>query len=285
MKAVAASILISAIAACAPQTVASTTSSSVTVTTTASGPTSTLPPLVQCPGAGEFGEGGAIATVEGEGSDGSALGSISWEVSDQCETFEFEFVTAEGAPATSVPRVEVGHLETFQVLRIRLGASSSVITDQLVESPFVDRLYVVKALDGGIFVDLHLITPVSARARVEASPARLFIDLRPGFAALSGEPAVGDNVVVVSPGADTSVDRQVPVIGYARTFEANVLLIVTQDGTIVRQQDATAADTAELWGEFRTDIVLPEGVSSLFVGEATPGDGSLEGVTLDLTTP
>jgi hypothetical protein len=83
-------------------------------------PTSTLPPVVECPGEGEFEEGGGIAEIDATGSDSSTIGRISWETSDRCETLHFDFETSEGAPATTVPAIKVDHLESFQVVRISM---------------------------------------------------------------------------------------------------------------------------------------------------------------------
>jgi len=250
---------------------------------TSSARTSTLPPVVECPGAGDFEEGGGIADVDGEGADGSRLTRITWGGSDLCETFTFEFATSEGAPATMVPDVRIDHLETFQVIRIHMDVDAAVLTDQLVETGLVDRLYVVRSLDGEMFVDLHLSAPAAARARVGASPALLSVDLRPGFVPMTGSAAVGERVILVSPPANTAVEPVTELTGYARTFEANVLVVVTQSGTLVTETTTTAADWSETWGEFRLELGLPPGEVAVFVGEVSPEDGALEGVTVDLT--
>lgn len=260
-----------------------TTSVGPATTATPAAPTSTLPPVVDCPGAGQFGEGGNIAEIDGEGFDGANLGRISWDATDQCESFNFDFETSEGAPAISVPDVTVGHLESFQVIRIRMDVAATVVTDQLVETGLVDRLYVVRSLDGGMFVDLHLTAPAAARARVTSEPARLTVDLRPGFVEFTGTATSDDLVVVLSPDDGASVPLATSVSGYARTFEANVLTIVTQGGQVVAETDTTAADWAATWGEFSQELTLPVGSLSLFIGQASPQDGSLEGVTLELT--
>lgn len=260
-----------------------TTSEGSATTSSSPAPTSTLPPVIECPGAGEFGEGGNIADIDGEGFDGANLGRISWGVSDQCESFTFDFETSEGAPSISVPDISVGHLESFQVIRIRMDVASTVVTDQLVETGLVDRLYVVRSLEGGMFVDLHLAAPAAARARVTSEPARLTVDLRPGFVEFTGTATIDDLVVVVSPNDGATVPAAAEVSGYARTFEANVLTIVTQGGQVVSETSTTAADWAATWGEFEQALTLPAGSVSLFVGEASPQDGSLDGVTLELT--
>jgi Immunoglobulin-like domain of bacterial spore germination len=261
----------------APGTTSATTSS------TSPTPTSTLPPVVDCPGAGEFEEGGGIADLDGSGSDSARLGRVSWEESDRCETFNFDFETSEGAPATTTPDVQIDHLESFQVIRISIDVDSSVVIDQLVETDLVDRLYVVQALDGGMFVDLHLAAPAAARATALASPARLSVELRPGFVQMEGNPSHSDGVVLVSPTAEADVATTTQLVGYARTSEGDVLIVVTQAGTLVLETSASPAESDTAWGEFRMDLTLPPGEVSIFAGERSPGDGSLDGLTIDLS--
>lgn len=257
---------------------------SVETTTSISASTdSTLPPVVECPGAGEFGEGGGIAEVTGTESDASVLGRISWSQTDQCESFTFSFETSEGAPATAVPDIRIGHLPSLQVLRIAMGINTSVITDQLVETGLVDRLYVVRALDGGMFVDLHLAAPAAARITTRSSPAALTVDLRPGFLDFTGQSTIHGTTVAVNPTPSAEVGQITTFTGYSRTFEANVTAIVTQVDVVVTETNTTAADSIETWGEFSIDLALPPGEVSVFLGEESPEDGSLDGVTLDLT--
>ena len=260
-----------------------TTPSTLATTTTLPTPTSTLPPVVECPGEGEFEEGSGIAEIEVTGTDSSIVGQISWETSDRCETFHFDFETSEGAPATTVPKVTVDHLESFQVVRVGMDVDASVITDQLVETELVERLYVVRSLDGGMFVDLHLSEPAAVRATTQSSPARLSIDLRPGFVPFVGESSIDDQVVLVAPTDEGDVDSTAELAGYSRTLEGTVLVVVTQTSTIVTETEATAADDAETWGEFRLELDLPTGGVSVFLGQRSSEDGSLEGINVDLT--
>jgi hypothetical protein len=270
------------LAGCVANGTASTTTSSLPTTSTTSVAGSTLPPVVECPGSGEFGEGSGIADIDGESSEDTHLRRISWETSDRCETFAFDFETSEGAPAISVPDMKVDHLDTFQVIRIRMSIDSASITDQLVETALVDRLYVVRALDGTMFVDLHLKEPAAARARVESSPARLTLDLKPGFVSFKGVSTLGDDVVVVSPARDSEVGLNLRIFGYARTPEDEVLIVVSQDD-VVDETSATSADSSVTWGEFETNVALPPGEVSMFVGQASREDGTLHGVAFDLS--
>ncbi|MGD2043738.1 MAG: Gmad2 immunoglobulin-like domain-containing protein [Acidimicrobiia bacterium] len=283
MRSAPGRLLLSVLALCCAACTGSASPTTISTTTSLPGSTSTLPPPIDCPGAGDFEEGGGIADVEGELSDSSLLGSISWDVNDRCESFVFEFETSEGAPATSVPDIQIGHLDSFQVIRISLGVNAAVLTDQLVETDLVERLYVVRSLEGGLFVDLHLSSPAGARARVQSSPATLTVDLRPGLVEFVGTAETGENVVLVSPTPATEVGTTTELSGYSRTFEANVTVIVTQIDEVVVETSTIAADYIETWGEFRTELTLPPGDVSVFVGEASPEDGSLSGITVDLT--
>ncbi|HUG31838.1 MAG TPA: Gmad2 immunoglobulin-like domain-containing protein [Acidimicrobiia bacterium] len=276
-------VLASLLAGCAGNDVSATTSTPRNTTSTSSVLGSTLPPVVECPGVGEFGEGRSIAEIDGTGSDTRSLGRISWETSDQCENFHFVFETSEGAPATSVPDIRIDHLESFQVVRINMDIDSAVITDQLVETNLVERLFVVRSLSGGMFVDLHLAEPAAVRASSSSSPARLEVELRPGFVPFSGESAIEDRVVLTSPTSGSEVGASTQFLGYSRTFEANVLAIATQDGAVVAETTATAADYLETWGEYRLQLGLPSGPVSVFIGETSPEDGSLDGITIDLS--
>ncbi len=275
--------MVMAVAACNLDGPITTPTPTTTPSISSIAPTSTLPPVIECPGVGDFEEGGGIADVAGEGSDSRTLGRISWDTSDQCETFHFDFETAEGAPATVLPDIRVDHLESFQVVRINVDVGDTVITDQLVETNLVDRLFVVRSLSGEMFVDLHLSAPAAVRAAISSSPARLSLDLRPGFVEFSGRAAIGDRIVLTSPVAGALVDPGVQLLGYARTFEANVMAVVTQGGEVVTEANATAADYLETWGEYRLRLELPPGDVSVFVGEASPEDGDLEGLTVDFT--
>jgi hypothetical protein len=260
-----------------------TTPSTLATTTSLPTPTSTLPPVVECPGEGEFEEGSGIAEIDATGSDSSIVGQISWETSDRCETFHFDFETSEGAPATTVPNITVDHLESFQVVRVGMDVDDSVIADQLVETELVERLYVVESLDGRMFVDLHLSEPAAVRATTQSSPARLSIDLRPGFVPFVGESSIDEQVVLVAPPDESDVDSSAELVGYSRTPEGSVLVVVTQTSTIVTETEATPAEDAETWGEFRVELDLPTGGVSVFLGQRSTEDGSLEGINVDLT--
>lgn len=213
-----------------------------------------------------------MAEIDGEGSDSTRLGRFSWTTTDQCESLDFEYETSEGAPATMVPGVEIEYLDSLQVIRVFMDIGSAALVDQLVETELVERIFVVRALEGGMFVDLHLAAPAAARARVTSEPARLTIDLRPGFVEFNGRSTIDGLVVLVDPTNGSEVETPARIAGYARTFESNVVISVVQDGAILLETFTTAADSEATWGEFEQELALPPGEVAITVGGSTAED-------------
>ena len=263
--------------------------SGITTTTTAvpfASTTTTPPPAVpepSCPQAIEFTSDGRVLRLDQPTSDTGMIGLISWDLSPGCESFRIDFETTEGAPSTTAPSVIVEYLNTRQVIRVYLDVDSTVITDQRVETELVDRLYIVRGLDGGMFIDFHLAKPAEARARITNSPAQLTLQLQPGNLPFEGIAALSEHAVVIEPPDGSFGSLSVRISGYARTFEGNVLIIATAGDRVVAETNAVAADWAETWGEFKTRLDVPSGETSIFVGESDPKDGSLSGVTIRMT--
>ncbi len=276
-------VTIVAVAACSPVDTDSepTTTRPEPVTTTA--PTTTLPLVAGCPDEGEFVEDGTIASFDQDQSDSSVIGQISWRAEEACETFTFSFVTSEGAPATTPPTVTAAYVEGVPVIRVTVDADQTIITDQLVETGLIDRLYVVRSLEGGSFIDLHLAAPAQARIHVDGSPARVTLDLQPGIVEYPIAATASDIVVLVTPLDTGVVTPTIEVTGYARTFESNVMIIATAGDHIVAEIHTTAAGGFEPRGEYRPRCFLRPGEVSLFVGDENAEDGGLEGVTISLT--
>ena len=282
-------LVLALIVACAPEpgaetttTVpAATTSSSLASTTTAI--VATTEPVAGCPQDAVFVDRGRVARVDQPTSDTNRIGLISWQVVEGCERFVIDLETNEGAPATTPPTVVVEFLESRQVLRLWIDVDSTVVTDQLVETSLVDRLYVVRALDGAMFVDFHLTGPAQARAVISSSPARLSLEMQAGLDPFLTPAVISDRIVVISPASAAETASTVAVSGYARAFEANVRVIATQSGQVVADAVATAADWQDTWGEFRTTVVLPPGEISMLVGEEGTGEGQIVGPTISLT--
>lgn len=271
-------------AACNGQSTPTTIALPPSSTTTSSTTTTTLATSeIGCPQEAEFVGSGQIDRITQPSSDSRTLGLVSRQVEGSCERFGFDFDTAENAPATTPPSVTATYLDGERVIRIALGIDRTVITDQLVETRLVDRLFVVRALDGTMFVDLHLNEKTNARVSLSNSPARLTIELHPAAGEIGPAPTVSSRMVLLAPRDGATVDEEIDVAGYARTSEANVLIVATLADEVVLEESTTAADWVETWGEFRSTVTLPPGRVDLFVGEESAADGSLQGVILRLT--
>ncbi|MEX2133621.1 MAG: Gmad2 immunoglobulin-like domain-containing protein [Acidimicrobiia bacterium] len=283
MRRLIACLLVAATACGGQATVTTPPAETSTTTAVPVSTTTTASPGIGCPNETEFVASGQIDRITQPSSDSRTLGLVSRQVVDACERFGFDFDTAENAPATTPPSVTASFLEGERVIRISLGIDRTVITDQLVETRLVDRMFVVRALDGSIFVDLHLNEKANARVSLSNSPARLTIELHPASGEIGPAPSVSSRIVLLTPAVGATVGEEVEITGYARTAEANVLVVAARAEDVLVEESTTAADWVETWGEFATTVTLPPGTIDLFVGEESPADGSLQGVTLRLT--
>jgi hypothetical protein len=267
----------------------STTTSAVTTTDT-SPTTSTISPpgsteaAAGCPEDTGFVDAGRVLRLDQPTSDTTTIGLISWQAVEGCERFTIRFETTEGAPATTPPTIVLDFIETRQVLRIWTAADSTVVTDHLVETQLVDRMFVARALAGGMFIDLHLNGPAQARAEITNSPASLTIEMQGGIQSFDSSAVYAGNTVLTDPedGGQAAAGVPLEIKGYSRVFEATMHIVAMIDGEMVAETTTTAADWTETWGEFTASIQLPRGEVSLFVGEQ--GDeGEPAGVTIDVT--
>lgn len=229
---------------------------------------------------------GELASRTGAG-DASDVGALRWQRHDEaCERFVVDLEADDGGPADEAGDVTVEFLRELGVIRIRLPDVSPEIVeeaDERFEGPLATAAFAVRGEDRRIHVDLHVGEPAVARALVLSSPARVVVDLRPGGGPVPPPAARDRGVVVLRPRPGREASYPLEVSGYARTFEANVLVRVRQGGGVRVEDFTTARDWAGTWGAF--DLVIedgPTGRVELFVGEESARDGTEEGVRIDL---
>lgn len=282
-------LLLLLVASCATPA-PTTTTPAATATTTSTTPletTSGTADLAPClAGDQAFATDGALASglLTADEGDAELVAGLRWAAHEGCERLVVELATAGGAPATEPGGVRAELLRNRGIVRLRLDdlVTSTALADQVVELELVDRVYVVRSLDGDLYVDIHLGSAVTARASVSRSPAEVIVDLQPGGPELISAPLVADNVVVVSPtggraGYPWTLD------GYARTFEATVILRAHQDGQLEIEEITSAADYLVTWGEYRFELVDgPSGKVEFFVGEDSPENGQERGARFSL---
>ena len=236
-----------------------------------------------------FGDRGVIATYGEEGADSAQIAAVRWADHETCERLVIDFLTIDGAPASALGPASTELLAEAGIVRISLplGVTTTAIADTVLDGDLTKRVYVVRNAAGGLFVDLHLNTDTATEVRSFSltAPARAVVDLRRGTrdaGQILAPPRIGPNVVVLgpSPGPQT---YPITVLGYARTFEANVIARLYEQGTSARTVFTTATDYIEAWGSFGMVIDSgPTGEVELFVGEDSAKDGSEIGVRIDL---
>jgi hypothetical protein len=222
--------------------------------------------------------------MDGDEGDAELVTGLRWTAYEGCERLVVELATAGGAPATEPGGVRAELLRGKGIVRLRLDdqVTSTAIANRVVERQLVDRVYVVRSLDGDLYVDIHLGSAVLARASINRSPAEVIVDLQPGGPELGTGPGISDTAVVVGP-PDDKAGYPLTIEGYARTFEATVVLRIRQGNRLDVEEVTSAADYLVTWGEYRFELPDgPNGRVEVFVGEDSPEDGQERGVHFNL---
>lgn len=236
---------------------------------------------------------GSLLDRDAVADDATSVSALRFGAHESCERLVIDFANADGTDATMLGNANVAFHREEGIIRVHLPADfprttlPDGATDVEPAGEYIQAAYTVMSDDAnyGPFVDVHVDGAVAGRAFVLDSPARLVVDVRPGGNPV-GDAAHGganDNVVVVSP-EPGSVSYPININGYSRTFEANVIARLYQDGEMVAETSTMAAAWAETWGEFNATIDSgPSGELELFVGTESAQDGSEQGVRFDVT--
>jgi hypothetical protein len=230
---------------------------------------------------------GEIPVDANGGGDAHRVVGLRGQAYDGCERFVIDLEGEDGAAAGSAGAVAAEVLRDLGVVRVSLRDVRWVdpeATDATFDGELARAAYSVWSPDGRwTFVDLHLASEAEAFATALPDPARVVVDLRPGGGAVPTPPATARHVVVLEPRAGTAA-YPLTVTGYARTFEANVVVRVEQDGEDVHETFTTATAWADAWGHYSLTIDDgPSGPIRLHVGDYSARDGTWEGAVVDLT--
>lgn len=268
----------------APPAPVSTTAPPAAASTAAPDPTTAAAgPLPSC--GGEFTSGGVLASLGSAQGDGVHIAGVSHFHTGGCERLEVSLAASDGSPSSALPPVEVELMADAGLLRMSFdpAAQTTSITDASFSGGLFNSVYVVRGLDGRLFVDAHLSRSVEAAA--EAGPSRLTVVLRGADGYPSSRPSASSSTVVTSPAWYDDVSYPITVAGYARNFEANVIGFTTgPDGTAGPVYHTSSADYIQTWGEFRLLIEEgPAGPVTLSAGDYDAESGDFHGVHLPLT--
>ena len=268
----------------APPAPVSTTAPPAAASTAAPDPTTAAAgPLPSC--GGEFTSGGVLASLGSAQGDGVHIAGVSHFHTGGCERLEVSLAASDGSPSSALPPVEVELMADAGLLRMSFdpAVQTTSITDASFSGGLFNSVYVVRGLDGRLFVDAHLSRSVEAAA--EAGPSRLTVVLRGADGYPSSRPSASSSTVVTSPARRGDVSYPITVAGYARNFEANVIGFTTgPDGTAGPAYHTSSADYIQTWGEFRLVIEEgPAGPVTLSAGDYDAESDDFHGVHLPLT--
>jgi hypothetical protein len=220
--------------------------------------------------------------VGSESGDTGQILAIGSERIDACERVTIDLVTRGGAPATELTPTQVEILADVDIVRVSFDTrvQASALADSVLEGSVTDRAYVVRGLDGQLFVDITVLRPVEVAVVAEETPARLHLELRAGPERDVASPSASANIVVLSPQAG-GIEFPLTIDGYSRTGSGSVRARLMPRSGEPAEKNTTAAAYVETWGAFRItfDEAL-DGPLELLVAGPDPADGP--GVALSL---
>jgi hypothetical protein len=229
---------------------------------------------------------GSIAVRGAEPGDARRVGSLRAERHDGCDRFVIDLIGEDGRAAARAGRVTAELLRDIGVVRVSLRDVTAVepdATDAALDGLLARDAFAVFSPDGRwVFVDVHLGDPAEAFITTLDDPARVVVDLRPGGGAVPAAPPREQRVIVLRP-RPGAASYPLTVSGYARTFEANVVVRLEQAGREVFQDNTTATAWADAWGHY--SLTIPDGPTGtvlLRVGEHSARDGTWQGAAVRL---
>ncbi|HVR32267.1 MAG TPA: hypothetical protein VMS74_06110 [Acidimicrobiia bacterium] len=252
-----------------PEDASSTTTATTTRTITTDGGVLDEPPCSA--GDQPFVQNGGAGLIERADSDADIIAGLAWTSFGNCDRLVIDFVAASGAPAVSPPGVGPLFIRSAGVLRLQLDAAvtGSAILDQVVDSNFVHRAFVVRRPTDELFVDLHLKNPAVVRVNVAAGPARILVDLLAGGDAYTSPAIVTEDLVVVDPVGGPLI-YPFTVNGYLRTL-VDTMTVALESGEVTTTHEGEVGPKGDTWGAFTVLISDgPDGSGTLIVGDRIP---------------
>jgi hypothetical protein len=242
----------------------------------AAGPTAAV-----CLQGGPFVARGGLAIVRPGDASPLPVAALRWSAHEGCERFVIA-LRGDAVPAGVAAEL----IRELGLVRVTIPGAATVApeaTELRTEGDLAHAAYTLRAPEPRTtWVDLHLAAPAEAYAAVLREPARIVVDLRPGGGSVPAPPVAGDRVVVLEPRPGAAA-YPLRITGYARTFEANVVIRLEQDGEERVEAFTTATAWVDAWGHFTLTVADgPTGPVRLQVGEHSARDGTWHGVVVDL---
>jgi hypothetical protein len=222
----------------------------------------------------------------GSSYEADTVRAVRYGVHEGYERVALDLGTGE-EPAEMVPEWTLMSPSGDGLLRVTLpSVSATGVSDGRFGDDLLKSFYVVRAPEGGMFVDVLVRKAFRYRVLELSDPARLVVDFKPLDKPLDvALPKAGGNTVLAQPRAGAQISTPLTVSGYSRNFEAsNTVVLLNSQGEIVARQTVQSNDYIETWGYFEASLDLPpfSGRGTLRVGTESARDGTFEGVEVPI---
>lgn len=190
-------------------------------------------------------------------------------------------------PSGTVPEWTLASQQGEGLLRLTLpSASATGVSHGRFGDGLLESFHVVRAPDGGMFVDFFARQAFLYRVLEIEDPGRLVVDFKPKGGDLKMPlPAEGGDTVLVEPRSHAIISDPLTVNGYSRTSEAaNTITLIDSDGKILVRRTVLCNDRGHTWGYFEATLDLPpfSGKGTLKVGTESANNGTFEGTKIPL---
>jgi hypothetical protein len=219
----------------------------------------------------------------GSGYDADTVLAVRYEVKEDYERAVIDLGTGM-EPAGLVPEWSLVSQEGNGLLRLTLPSSSATrVSDGEFGDGLLESFHVVRAPEGGMFMDIFTREAFLYRVVELGDPARLVVDFKPKGDLEAPLPAEGGDTVLVEPRPSAKISDTLTVSGYSRNPEAaNTIILLDSDGKVLVRKTVLGNDRSHTWGYFEATLDLPSfsGRAYLKVGTESAHNGAFEGTKI-----
>jgi hypothetical protein len=179
----------------------------------------------------------------GSGYDADTVLAVRYGVNEDYERAVIDLGTGL-EPAGPVPEWSLVSQEGNGLLRVTLpSASATCVSDGEFGDGLLASFHVVRAPEGGMFMDIFAREAFLYRVVELGDPARLVVDFKPKGDLKAPLPAQGGDTVLVEPRPHASISDPLTVNGYSRNSEAaNTIALIDSDGNILVRKTVLGND-------------------------------------------
>ena len=219
----------------------------------------------------------------GSGYDADTVLAARYEVNEDYERAVIDLGTGL-EPAGPVPEWSLASQEDEGLLRVTLpSASATCVSDGEYGDGLLNSFHVVRAPEGGMFMDIFTREAFLYRVVELSDPARLVVDFKRAGALTAPLPAEGGDTVLVEPRPHARISDTLTVSGYSLDSEAaNTITLLDSNRKVLARRTIPGNDRGHTWGYFEATLNLPSfsEKATLKVGTGSTHNGSFEGAQI-----